>query len=480
MTSGLTFAEELRQLHEPDFHKVRKLSESRLRKKNLLYEGFKINESLKIELQHGTKILDTEDELDGYAYLYWNKHREKFNAVYELIPHQVFSGLFDIIDWGCGSGVGLVVLHDVIKRIVGIHGLQRLRQAVLVEPSAVALTRAKQTIEILFPNTQVLTLHKRFEEFTENDFSSLLGVPRLHLFSNVLDLPLFKSGEFCDVFTRRVKRTAFQRDEYIVCVSPSVSTDLMKRFNYFLNLLEDGDRWTQEILVEKEITAAATTMVLKIVHVQNRRIMELCKDKYYTPDLFAQSIQKLDKQIFYDMVAVDDAEGVRAFIIHGVDVLAPDETGWPAILIAAKYGSINALRILIEAGGDVNAHNAAGFTALHLAAKYGELGVAELLLNNGAQIDCPAGKSRQTPLLSATRSDHLELVKLLLERGADINACDAYNQTALYIAAAGDFPATAELLLRHKANPDKIADTGLTPRSVAEVNGNKELSILFF
>ncbi|MDD2599329.1 MAG: ankyrin repeat domain-containing protein [Kiritimatiellae bacterium] len=479
MSNERLFLDELKQLQEPNFSSLRKLSENRLRRKNLIYDGYKIDLALKEKLQHGIKILESDDELDGYAYLYWNKHCFKFEAVYKALPVEVFSGRFDVVDWGCGTGVGLVVLHDFIKGLLGTIGLANLRQVVLVEPSSVAINRAEQTVRELFRQAQVLTLNKRFEEFTESDFSSVLGVPRVHLFSNVLDLLLFENSEFCAEFTRRVRRTAFQRDEYIVCVSPSVKRHLLARFNAFIDLLIDGERWIQTVLFEQEITAASTTMILKIVHVQNRRIKDLCEQNDYSPELFAQKIRELDASIFYDMVAIDDIEGVRAFIIRGIEINSFDQTGWPPIMIASKYGAVNVMQLLLEGGANENATNATGATPLQFAAKYGEIKAAELLLKHGALVNLQAAKNKRTALTMAARYNHPELISLLLECGANVDIPDQYDQTALYMAAAGDFVETARILLEHGASPDVIAANGLTPRSVAEINGRFNVVKLF-
>jgi ankyrin repeat protein len=61
-----------------------------------------------------------------------------------------------------------------------------------------------------------------------------------------------------------------------------------------------------------------------------------------------------------------------------------------------------------------------GETALHLAAGEGHLEIVKLLLEHGADVN--AKTAYETALHLAAGEGHLEIVKLLLEHGADVNA----------------------------------------------------------
>ena len=84
----------------------------------------------------------------------------------------------------------------------------------------------------------------------------------------------------------------------------------------------------------------------------------------------------------------------------------------------------------LETTKDIDAVDERGWTALHRAAKKGNVNEVERLLAAGANVDVrtaawSAGFTRgSTPLVVATRSKHFDIMRLLLDRGADIDACD--------------------------------------------------------
>ena len=72
--------------------------------------------------------------------------------------------------------------------------------------------------------------------------------------------------------------------------------------------------------------------------------------------------------------------------------------------------------------------------ALHLASINGHLEIVKLLLESGANVHIK-DKGDQTALHLASRNGHLEIVKLLLESGANVNIKDKNGQTALHYAS---------------------------------------------
>ena len=118
-----------------------------------------------------------------------------------------------------------------------------------------------------------------------------------------------------------------------------------------------------------------------------------------------------------------------------VEALLRQRGGIPGIFGAAAAGDLERMREVLRT--DPKAHSTVGvnhFVPLHVAAMAGQVQSVRLLLDAGAAVDAPGPG---TPLLLAAGSGHLEVVKLLVERGADVNAADDHGGTAVAAAAQG-------------------------------------------
>lgn len=79
----------------------------------------------------------------------------------------------------------------------------------------------------------------------------------------------------------------------------------------------------------------------------------------------------------------------------------------------------------------LNAEDNAGYQPLHEACLHGHLEVAKILIGRGAQIDQPSKIEQDTPLLDAVDNGHTEVVRYLLELGANPRKRNKQGQTAL-------------------------------------------------
>ncbi|ODB86160.1 hypothetical protein A3195_10970 [Candidatus Thiodiazotropha endoloripes] len=87
----------------------------------------------------------------------------------------------------------------------------------------------------------------------------------------------------------------------------------------------------------------------------------------------------------------------------------------------------------IENITNVNNQAADGDSLLHLAAYWGDIGAIRLLLENGAEVNT-RGDMDYTPLYVAINSGHLRSFKLLLEAGADVNDTNEFGTSSLKLA----------------------------------------------
>jgi ankyrin repeat protein len=121
---------------------------------------------------------------------------------------------------------------------------------------------------------------------------------------------------------------------------------------------------------------------------------------------------------------------------------------------------------LLDGGADVNAARGDGLTALHAAAERGHLDVAKLLISAGAELDAGTRIGRYTPLHLAGRGGHGRVVGALVEAGADVNATTSNTGvTPVHLAAAAVGGETSvATLLDHGADVNaREASSGQTP-----------------
>lgn len=153
--------------------------------------------------------------------------------------------------------------------------------------------------------------------------------------------------------------------------------------------------------------------------------------------------------------------------------------------LAARKGHVDGLQAMLtmDVGLEcASLPNEVGATALHLAAEEGNFHAVQALLN--AEAAATKGQRKlvgevdqmgNTPLHYAARSGRLETVELLLARGADVDACNASDETALHLAAAWNEVAVVQRLLDCGASPQAFNFEGKTPIDVARGRGLTDL-----
>ena len=156
---------------------------------------------------------------------------------------------------------------------------------------------------------------------------------------------------------------------------------------------------------------------------------------------------------------------------QSVYVNSRTKNGETPLHYSARAGCKQCFRNLLEMGADITARDNEGQTALHVAALKGSAVAAEQLCeelirrsSHGASALNQRNNERYTPLHCAIIHDHYDVVSLLLNYGADVQATDASAATPLLMATQKQDHRMIELLLQHGA-------------SVGDVESNAALQI---
>lgn len=188
---------------------------------------------------------------------------------------------------------------------------------------------------------------------------------------------------------------------------------------------------------------------------------------------------------FFEAIAKNDLTQVNMFIKRGIDVNQKDEDGQTALMIATMNNHPKIVKILLENKADVDAYgkHAVDRNPINYASAYGLTDIVTILIEykpNMMLLNAYGG----TPLIPACEEGHYEVAKLLLEKtNVNVNHINNLGYTAIYevVFTKGRSPIyvdIAKLLIKHGANiniPDK---DGNTPLAIAKKNNLNDLVTL--
>lgn len=174
----------------------------------------------------------------------------------------------------------------------------------------------------------------------------------------------------------------------------------------------------------------------------------------------AESIDSLVKSVKFD-----DDKGVAKDIANGMDPNATDSQGMPLLVLAAREKSDKVAAVLLDnPKTNIGAQDKAGENALMLASLNGDMDLVKLLITKGAEVN----KQGWTPLHYAAANGNDDVAKLLIGYSADVNALSPNGTTPLMMAARGDHMSTAKLLLDHGANLNAKNQIGMNALDFAK------------
>lgn len=168
---------------------------------------------------------------------------------------------------------------------------------------------------------------------------------------------------------------------------------------------------------------------------------------------------------FFRAVRADNASGVQSLLSRGFDPNTRDANGLTGLLIALREPSPKVIDVLLASPKtDVEARNASDESPLMLAAIKGQKDLVAKLMARDADINKPGW----TPLHYAASSGQLEIMKMLLEKYAFIDAQSPNGTTPLMMAAMYGSLDSVKLLLDEGADPLMKNQQGMTATQFAQ------------
>lgn len=167
---------------------------------------------------------------------------------------------------------------------------------------------------------------------------------------------------------------------------------------------------------------------------------------------------------FFRAVNVDNASTVAELLAKGFDPNTLSEQGQVALYIAMREDSPKVAAVLLASPQlNIDATNAAGETPLMMAALKGRLDWTRKLIERGAKVQKPGW----SPVHYAATSPNTELLALLLDRGANIDARAPDMSTPLMMAVRFGPEDSVKLLLRRGAEKSYINERNVTAADLA-------------
>jgi ankyrin repeat protein len=148
-------------------------------------------------------------------------------------------------------------------------------------------------------------------------------------------------------------------------------------------------------------------------------------------------------ELMLNLAIKDQSNDVISYLLsnQATDIDISNKFGETPLMIASIEGNLPLVKTLVQAKKAQVDH--IGWTPLHYASSRGHLEIAQFLLANGAIVDSMS-PGNTTPLMMAVQSGNEQLIKLLLDKGADLQIRNTNGLSAIDIAVIYEKPWIAE------------------------------------
>ncbi len=190
----------------------------------------------------------------------------------------------------------------------------------------------------------------------------------------------------------------------------------------------------------------------------------------------------------------DQTDVIRMLLNAGANANISNRYGMTPLIQAAINGNGEVISMLLDAGADPNTTTLEGDNAILNAAKTGSVMGVQALIEAGANVNSLDGYLFQTPLMWAASANQAEIVRLLIDNGANMD----FRSPVLELrgirqgGVAGDFPDggltalhhaarenaidAARVLIERGADLDVLDPQDVSPLRIAIINANIDLA----
>ena len=170
-------------------------------------------DNLFAELKRDGNQLTSEPRLCAYTYAFGAVREARLRRAYSHLPKAFTQHDVELIDYGCGVGLGAMVYHDLLReRGLPITSVKRIT---LIDPTPRCLERAALHARVCFPGAELRTICKYIDELQAEDVASDPELHTLHILSQISDISISSVAHLADTIC-----AGLRGPNYFACVAP--------------------------------------------------------------------------------------------------------------------------------------------------------------------------------------------------------------------------------------------------------------------
>ncbi|CAK9176309.1 unnamed protein product [Ilex paraguariensis] len=257
----------------------------------------------------------------------------------------------------------------------------------------------------------------------------------------------------------------------VLCYRPQLFTVRIKRLSQLLRL----NRTAFLNIIQANVADGTIIMNNLLQYLKERKEPLMEAILVETEHMLAKGRMDMPLSLCFAAMRGDDLL-LHQLLRRGLDPNELDSNGRTSMHIAASKGSLVSVLLLLDYGGDPNIKDSEGHVPLWDALLGRHESVINLLVENGATIS--SGDVGQFACFAVEQSN-LDLLKDIIRHGGDVTMLNNMGTTALHTAISEENAEIVKFLVEQGADIDRPDVHGWTPRALAYYQCHEEIKVLF-